>query len=220
MPDTINLSDKLVLVVARHQPNQQGLAPQSALARQCGAEAMKSLQPPVGSLSGPPASSIGRGPLGEPLFPPPFKGSLAHAPGWACALGTNNEALLSVGVDIEPLDRPFRPAIANRIASETEKRAFAAWQNDATLPPYWRSGLALFCAKEAVLKALSPLVQRRLLLSELSLTVTPAMAHFELSPGAIFAHLIHGYIITWQGALVAYAVASTPTSFAPLSMTL
>lgn len=210
MVHEIEIQPHLLLTIVTELPaerHQRGTPHLSALARRCASAAMQRL----GNIgcSDAPSVSIGRGPLGEPLFPSAFKGSLAHTPGWACALVTDDDEFLSVGVDVEALGRPFRPAIASRIASALEKSAIAAWQNNEALAPYWRSGLALFCAKEAVVKALSPLLKRPVVLSEISLTCTPETNRFELSSGTTFAQPIHGYIITWRGALIAYAVSST-----------
>lgn len=164
------------------------------------------------------SDAIGRGPLGEPLFPDPFRGSLAHTQGWSCALVTNDPELLSVGVDIEGVERPFRPEVALRIASQSEKDVLSEWHNDPTLPIHWRSGLALFCAKEAVFKTLSPLIQQQLVLSQLSLTYDPAMNQFKNSTTTNFAQPILGYIIRWQNTIIACAFASTTLTFSSSSI--
>lgn len=224
MIETLHLSPHLVLAVESKSPDdvthsQSAAAQRSARARRCGVEAIRHLSASSSAALSAPSSleyappPIGRGPQGEPLFPAPFIGSLAHTTGFACALVTNEKTLLSVGVDIESLHRPFRPAVAARIASASEREAIAAWHQNEAFPSYWRSGLALFCAKEAAFKALSPLLQRPLVLSDIPLTCTPEANRFELSAEAGFAQSLHGYIITWHDALIAYGAVSGASTY-------
>ena len=157
-------------------------------------------------LEAPIPISIGRGPLGEPLFPAPFKGSLAHTRGNArtgvCALVSTESHIVSVGVDIEFIERDITPRLIARISSEKEFGAYTDWRNNVSLPHYWRSGLAIFCAKEAAIKALSPL-------SNLSLTLRATELTYDPATNSFFSDSLSGYLCLHQQALIAYSSVST-----------
>lgn len=181
---------------AREGVNLSGRARDSAargidyLKQLSGARVFRDTSPPV----------IDRGPLGEPLFPHPFKGSLAHTDyagrrGVASLVSLNDE-FAGVGVDIEFLTRKIGEKVIRRITSPREWSQFMIWAADETLPAHWRSGLALFCAKEAAIKTLSPLKKRVLTLRSTELTYDPANDSFN-------AGCLSGRVLFYQGALVA-----------------
>jgi len=149
---------------------------------------------------------IGRGPLGEPLFPEPFKGSLAHTRGndriGVCALVSIESNVTSVGIDIEFIEREITSKLIARITSEKEFAAYTDWRDDVSLPHYWRSGLAIFCAKEAAIKTLSPL-------SNLSLTLRATELTYDPANNSFFSDSLSGYLCLHQQALIAYSSVST-----------
>lgn len=157
-------------------------------------------------LEAPIPLSIGRGGLGEPLFPPPFKGSLAHTKErdqtGVCAIVSTESNISSVGVDIELIQRQITPRLIARITSEREFAAYTDWCDDDSLPQYWRSGLAIFCAKEAAIKALSPL-------SNLSMTLRATEMSYNPATNSFLSGSLSGYLYLHRGALIAYATVST-----------
>lgn len=105
---------------------------------------------------------IGRSERGAPLLPTRIAGSLSHKATQAMAVVATREApLLHVGVDLER--RPTahdmaRPSIARRILTDAETEALAPMAGDAL---QHREFVHLhFAIKEAVYKAIDPLVQR------------------------------------------------------------
>jgi 4'-phosphopantetheinyl transferase EntD len=157
------------------------------------------------SIEPPTPLSIGRGAHGEPLFPSPFKGSLAHTKGkdqiGVCAIVSTESNIASVGVDIELIQREITPRLICRITSKKEFAAYTNWCDDVSLPQYWRSGLAIFCAKEAAIKALSPL-------SNLSLTLRATEISYDPATNSFLSGSLSGYLYLHQGALIAYAIVA------------
>lgn len=93
---------------------------------------------------------IGKGPRGEPLWPPGAIASLAHdAKGAACLAARRPTKLLALGLDFEPTDRQISPAALETVFS-LEERA---------LLPDRQKQVAAFCAKEALFKCLFPLTK-------------------------------------------------------------
>jgi 4'-phosphopantetheinyl transferase EntD len=98
-------------------------------------------------------AAIGSGPRGEPRWPSGIVGSITHTDGYrACALASSS-TIVALGIDAEPhgpLSERFRRAVAR----PEELPMILALAGDA---PEVHWDRLLFCAKEAVYKAWSPL---------------------------------------------------------------
>lgn len=92
---------------------------------------------------------VGKGPKGEPLWPPGVVASLAHDDALAaCLIAKRGSGLVSLGLDFEPLHRQVSPGVYKTIYAPTELERLTALGDWAL-----RAG---FCAKEAIFKCLSP----------------------------------------------------------------
>lgn len=101
-----------------------------------------------GSADGP----ILRAESGAPLFPAGIVGSISHTISHVtAAVGLRSECI-SVGIDIERLDRSIAPAIASRILTEPERSRLSD-KNGAETEQLLRT----FSLKESVYKAYAPL---------------------------------------------------------------
>jgi enterobactin synthetase component D len=127
---------------------------------------------------------LDRGPIlstsrGAPDLPAGVTGSISHKPTLAVALATHSRDGLSVGVDIEPLpstpasatDRGWthRPDISSRVMTPDELSALA------TIPEQLRRRTVVlhFSVKEAIYKAIDPLVGRYVSFQEASIVPHP-----------------------------------------------
>jgi 4'-phosphopantetheinyl transferase EntD len=97
----------------------------------------------LASLGGPADAPLPRSPGRFPLWPPGFVGSLAHDETLAVAACARAADFAALGVDVEPAE-PLPEEVA-------EIALFGPELRDAAL------GRAIFCAKEAVYKAINPL---------------------------------------------------------------
>jgi 4'-phosphopantetheinyl transferase EntD len=96
---------------------------------------------------GEPTTALPRSASGAPVWPFGIVGSIAHDHEVAVATVVRSGRLRSLGIDIEPADALPR-ALVPIVATATERARYGA----AVL-----EGRILFCAKEAVFKALYPL---------------------------------------------------------------
>lgn len=108
----------------------------------------------------------------HPIWPTHIVGSIAHSADLACSIVSRQKDFLSVGIDIEVLDRPRSIAIADRIAHESEK----VWIMENKELAQQRM-LQLFSAKECVYKAFYPICRRYFGFSAVELS--PIKAGFE-----------------------------------------
>ena len=108
-------------------------------------------------LAGSQSALVDRDPSGLPLWPPGFKGSITHttigAEVFAVAAVTADPNVISLGVDLESLERHVDLRIWRRIVTESEAARFAKSPTKVDV-------LTVFTGKEAVYKALYPLVRR------------------------------------------------------------
>jgi 4'-phosphopantetheinyl transferase EntD len=173
--------------------------------RACAREALAQL--------GLPATPVGSGPHGEPLWPPGVVGSITHCEGYrACAVARSN-AVLALGIDAE------RDA---RVSEEVwEDIAHGSEQELRTRAPEARGphlDAVLFSAKEAIYKAWFPLERRWLGFDDVLVSVDPAAGTFTarlLVPapqrgGAPFKDLAGRWAT--DGGIVVTAVAVAPRS--------
>ena len=104
------------------------------------------------SKLGLPKTPIGRGALGEPLWPAGAVGSITHAAGIGLAAAALDDRFAGIGLDLEHADRYF--------AGLEDEISFGAERDELGTPPDGRDVVELFAVKEATYKALSPLVGR------------------------------------------------------------
>jgi len=99
-----------------------------------------------------------RGHRGCPVWPSPFKGSISHTNGTAVAVVTQASTISSIGIDIEKtLNETATKEVGNLVLTTTDQRHYINCQKSKmSLEQYTTY---LFSAKEAVYKALFPLVQ-------------------------------------------------------------
>jgi 4'-phosphopantetheinyl transferase EntD len=91
--------------------------------------------------------ALPRGPTGAPRWPSRVVGSLAHDERVAIAAIASIDDGISIGVDVEPA-APLPRDLVEMIATESER----TWLGDDRL-----RARELFCAKEAIYKAIHPL---------------------------------------------------------------
>lgn len=106
---------------------------------------------------GRPVDLLPVGPLGSPQWPRGVIGSITHDGGWCLAVAGPQAAVQGIGIDLSARSRrSILPALAPLIHSASEARRFAALGHRADHLQ------ALFCIKEAVVKAVSGLAGRYL----------------------------------------------------------
>ena len=119
-----------------------------------------------------PATAVGSGARGEPLWPAGVVGSITHCDGYrACAVAHARD-VRALGVDAE-VQAPLPEDVLDAVASPAEQRALAA--HPGGLP--WDR--LLFSAKEAVFKAWYPLTGRELDFEDVELRIDPHAGTFE-----------------------------------------
>lgn len=94
--------------------------------------------------AGHPPTPIAMGPDRAPVWPEGIVGSITHAQGMALAAVARASAVLCLGIDMEP-DAPMPAEVIDTIRAPGEA------------PADPRTARAVFCAKEAVYKAVYPL---------------------------------------------------------------
>ncbi len=104
------------------------------------------------TLGRPPAPIL-RGPHREPLWPDGIVGSITHADGLAVAALAEQHRCAGIGIDLEHRDR-FFPELVQHVAFADEREWLASLTDRARAD----SAVALFSAKEAIFKAVFPIV--------------------------------------------------------------
>lgn len=105
---------------------------------------------------------------GAPVLPSGVIGSISHTEGLAIAIACSEPpapARVAVGVDVERAGRAISSRAARRILSAEERATLGAWPADAAAgaaaaPSAGDDLLLRFCIKEALYKALHPLLGR------------------------------------------------------------
>ncbi|MFF3152244.1 4'-phosphopantetheinyl transferase [Streptomyces sp. NPDC057910] len=97
---------------------------------------------------GEPPAAVGRGPRGEPLWPPGILGSITHCPGFRAAALCRAGRARALGIDAE-VDAPLPARVRDRLISADEA---------GRMRPEVAGERLLFSAKEAAYKACSALV--------------------------------------------------------------
>jgi 4'-phosphopantetheinyl transferase EntD len=139
-----------------------------------------------------PAEPIPAGRLGEPLWPRGASGSIAHDGGIAVAIAHRGAAHL--GVDVCALESEWPRDAEDLIAGPREWAELSHWKDVA--------GPLLFSAKEAVIKALSPALDRLVDFREFRLVFRDgdfrcASSGFEVSGRCA---VVEGYVVSMARA--------------------
>jgi 4'-phosphopantetheinyl transferase EntD len=119
-----------------------------------------------------PPAPILPGPRGEPQWPPGIVGSITHCAGYRAGAVARDRDLLALGVDAEP-NQQIPASVLERVATPGESALLPGLRAAA---PAVRWDRLLFCAKEAVYKAWSPLTGRWLDFEEVSVGFGEASA--------------------------------------------
>lgn len=121
-----------------------------------------------------PRHPIGRGSHNEPLWPPGIVGSISHSSGICIVVLASSNAMEFIGIDVESCTADVTK-IGKLIMTprELQRRSTA---DAVTLDERTR---VTFCAKEAVFKAIFPLVARFVDFQEVALTVNADTQTFE-----------------------------------------
>lgn len=113
----------------------------------------------------------------QPLMPAGVAGSVAHKRRVAVAL-VGDAGSGRLGVDVEELDPP-RPVIAPRILLPEELAGVDALPEEQR----WEAVLLRFAVKEAIYKAIHPVVNRYVGFHEARVTTSPLRAELRLAGG-------------------------------------
>lgn len=150
-----------------------------------------------------------------PIWPDGAVGSITHGAGWAGAAVASASRWRGLGLDIEALLSPERAArLAGEILTDTEQAALAAVDEAARA---WRLTLA-FSLKEALFKALYPLVRRRFYFEAAQVTqaqdgVASLRLLSDLDAEWQAGTELHGYYAELDGRLL--TLVAVPAAAAP-----
>ena len=112
----------------------------------------------------------------SPDWPADIVGAITHCEGLVAAAVAHRRDFIAIGLDAEPAGRILDPATARRVCTTAELGAFP---DHPSLPSgHWPT--VAFSAKEAVYKALGPLVRRRLGFHEVELRFDAEAAGFDV----------------------------------------
>lgn len=122
------------------------------------------------SIGEPIPQSIDKGSAGEPLWPNNIVGSISHTGRWACAAVASTASCLTVGLDLERIQRQVSYDIVKRVCTEHEQQYLASLptQNERDL---WLK--RIFSVKECLFKALYPLCHTRFWFQDAQVTRLP-----------------------------------------------
>jgi len=162
--------------------------------------------------------TIGRGPLGQPLWPAGYVGSISHCQllnkTWAAAVVGVAAKYGNLGIDLEPRARNLAEGLARRICSAQE----LAWIVDPQSPQGRQRLLQIFSAKEALFKLLSPLAEVTFGFDEAELTWEPAqeppcfsaLVSLKKRPGFVVPGVIRIYSTAEGDLLLSVACLKAP----------
>jgi len=130
---------------------------------------------------GVPVAPVPKANTGEPLWPEGVVGAISHTGGFGVAVVGRSAQYRGIGVDLEGLTRGL-DATADHLVCTPAEAAWAAEGADN------RRRIMLFCAKEAIFKALYPIEHVWLGLLDAELTWREADGAFDavlLKPGGV-----------------------------------
>lgn len=122
------------------------------------------------------AQVIGKGPVGEPVWPDACVGSLSHTEAYAAAAVARDTACRALGVDVEA-DLPLPPDTDELILRDEERA-----QLDGARQRIPGADRLLFCAKECVHKAIHPLRKAWLDFQDVAIDLDAAAGRFAVRP--------------------------------------
>lgn len=159
-------------------------------------------------------TEVGRGPDGEPVFPPEYVGSISHCEGMCVAVAAAATTALALGVDVER-EGAQSPAFVARVCGPVELASFRALGGSAE-----ELALVVWSAKETLHKLLFPLTREVLALRSLEISLTAdafvarlLVARASLGVGATIAgRWRRSGGLVWTGAHLAPAHAEERAS--------
>jgi len=117
-------------------------------------------------------TAIGRGCAGEPIWPHGISGSITHCYPWSVAVATRSSGCLSLGIDLESMQRIRKIDVGSVICRKNEREWIGAGSDsDKRL-------CMIFSAKEAVYKSLFPSYRRYIDFQEVELSWCKDKASF------------------------------------------
>ncbi len=119
---------------------------------------------------------IGKGPVGEPMWPEHVSGSLAHSGDCVVAVVADAGTTAGIGVDIAAAEA--LPADTDDMVLVAEERKWA----DSVRAREAAAGRLVFCAKECVHKAIYPLSKRWLEFSDVRVDFDDQIQTFRPQP--------------------------------------
>ncbi len=138
-----------------------------ATGRWCARKALEKL--------GKPSGDILIGDEGEPLWPESICGSITHTHKAFCAAGALSSEYLSIGIDIEDIQRKISDGASKFIVNNDEFE----WLKQAEEKKEEYIKL-IFCAKESIFKLFYPIIKRRFSFSVISLLPPTKEGHFTI----------------------------------------
>lgn len=113
---------------------------------------------------------------GAPIWPQDVVGSISHCKEFGVACVGKSAEFLTVGIDIEDTSRSFKYPITSRIATQSEQ----LWCKSNSRYETGKA-ISLFAAKEALYKALAPLVKRYFGFHAAELLWLPESSSFQVT---------------------------------------
>jgi 4'-phosphopantetheinyl transferase EntD len=150
---------------------------------------------------GHPAVPILKGERGEPIWPQGIVGSITHSYGTAIAFAGNSSDYTSIGVDLESVRVTLSPRSVDVICVEEEREWVLSSDRASNLRL-----LQLFSAKEAVYKAVYPLLRTELTFKDAVLRwdrSTDEGFFADIQAGGwesrlyVYSSLIESYVFSW-----------------------
>lgn len=138
---------------------------------------------------------------GVPEFPENLKGSLSHKEDKAACAGTLNKDVISVGIDLEKI-RSANPELLFKIGTEFEQKTIN--QLDTT------TIISLFSLKEAVYKAVFPIIRRPLYFKDAEIEFTTSPVLKALNAPEIPLNTVHLASLTIDGYIFSYCIVTKP----------
>ena len=118
---------------------------------------------------------LAQGKNGAPIWPDQITGSISHSSKWAAAVISNTKDIMTVGFDIETVNR-ISDGILKRIITEKEKELLN--KKDKQNAQIYAA--LIFSAKEAFYKALSKLYSKTLRFMDVSIIPNNDSPEFEI----------------------------------------
>lgn len=172
-----------------------------ALGRSCAREALRTL--------GAAPADIGVGHHREPLWPAGIVGSISHTTSIAVAAVAHADDFAGIGIDIETA-RALDPGMARLVCRPGELQHASSAGPDEGL-----AALLIFSAKEAVYKALWPILRRFLDFHDLEIMLDADLCSFRIGSHSplcppVLAAAVHGGIALLEDGVAAAAWIPAP----------